>query len=232
MGALLDAAAAILSRAQVRVDVSAQNIANLTTYGYKRQVSFETLLRSEAVDLATSTKPTFDLTPGKLVSTGIPTDLALTGSGFFVVRGPSGPIYTRQGQLQRDPTGRLVTAQGWSLQSQGGADIVLGDGPFEVTGDGVVVQSGQPVARVAVADLSAQAALTNVGGGFVIDPDAQAPMSKSPGITQGSLETSNVSTGDEMVVIMEALRRAEAGQRLVNVYDDLMGRAIGQFGQS
>ncbi len=46
------------------------------------------------------------------------------------------------------------------------------------------------------------------------------------------IEGSNVSLGEEMVSIMQSLRGAEAGQKLVNVYDDLMGRAISTFGQT
>ena len=51
-------------------------------------------------------------------------------------------------------------------------------------------------------------------------------------VQQGVYEASNVNTGDEMVMMMEALRRAEAGQRVINVYDDLMGRAVTTFGES
>jgi flagellar basal body rod protein FlgG len=50
-------------------------------------------------------------------------------------------------------------------------------------------------------------------------------------VRQGAIEASNVSTGVEMVDMMAAIRRAESGQRLVNVYDDLMGRALTLFGQ-
>ena len=54
----------------------------------------------------------------------------------------------------------------------------------------------------------------------------------TPVVRQGFLESSNVALGDEMIALMEAVRRAETGQRLMNVYDDLMGRAIITFGQS
>ncbi len=46
------------------------------------------------------------------------------------------------------------------------------------------------------------------------------------------LESSNVSLGDEMIGMMGALRSADTGARLVQVYDDLMGKAISAFGQS
>jgi flagellar basal-body rod protein FlgF len=51
-------------------------------------------------------------------------------------------------------------------------------------------------------------------------------------VQQGAYEASNVTTGDEMVLMMEALRRAEAGQRVMNVYDDLLGRAVTSFGEN
>lgn len=234
MGELIDTATAILSQAQRRVELSAQNVANLTTYGYKRRISFENLLLTDPsnADQAVSNASRFDLTPGKLVPTGTPTDLAFAGSGFLVALSPAGPVYTRGGQFQREATGRLLTSQGWVLQAEAGGDIVLRDGPFEVGGDGMILQAGEPVAKIAVVDLPEDTALVDIGGGFVVGGDARPVRSTSAGVRQGMLEASNVSTGDEMVAIMEALRRAEAGQRLVNVYDDLMGRAIGQFGGS
>ncbi len=54
----------------------------------------------------------------------------------------------------------------------------------------------------------------------------------APVIHQGALESSNVSNADEMIAVMAAIRRAEAGQRMANVYDDLMGRVLQTFGQS
>jgi flagellar basal-body rod protein FlgG len=68
-------------------------------------------------------------------------------------------------------------------------------------------------------------------GGFEANPDGVVSM-KTPSVRQGALETSNVTTAAEMVSVMAALRRAEAGQRLAIVYDDLMGRAITSFGQN
>ncbi|WCM29993.1 hypothetical protein NDN01_25485 [Sphingomonas sp. QA11] len=53
-----------------------------------------------------------------------------------------------------------------------------------------------------------------------------------PLVRQGMTEASNVSVGDEMVTMMAALRQAESGARLVQTYDDLLGRAITTFGQS
>jgi len=155
------------------------------------------------------------------METNNPYDLALSGAGFFVLRTEAGALYTRNGQFTRDADGRLVDARGAVLQADG-ADLVLKDGEVEVTPEGVVLEDGQPVARLDIVELSDPASVD----------DGEARTAEAPGVRQGALEMSNVSTGAEMVQIMGALRRAEAGQRLAIVYDDLVGRAITTFGQA
>ena len=54
---------------------------------------------------------------------------------------------------------------------------------------------------------------------------------EQPVVRQGMVEASNVSMADEMLALMAALRSAESAQRVVQVYDDLMGRALTAFGQ-
>lgn len=234
MGSFIDTAGAILSLSHRRVEVSAQNVANMTTYGYKKRVSFTQFLptgpESEVLSPQISTLP--DFSPGKLVGTDNPTDLAISGEGFFAVRSTDRLLYTRQGQFQRGVDGRLLTSQGLALQVQGGGDLILHDGPFEVTADGVVTQQGEAVAKLAIVTFTDPKAATDAQAGMFSVVDGAVTPLQSPALRQGMLEASNVSTGDEMVAIMEALRRAEAGQRLVNVYDDLMGRALTAFGQA
>jgi len=234
MGALIDSASAILTQANERVEVSAQNIANLTTPGYKRRVAFKTVLSDRDQSLGTgsalATSP--DLRPGKLIETGVETDLALLGSGLFVVRQGDNILFTRQGQFQRDPEGRLVTTTGAVLQAEGGGDIILGEGQLKVTSDGVLLQDERPVGRIAIAEFENAGVLTFADDGLLKAPEAEPVTGKATQVRQGALEASNVSTADEMVAMMAALRRAEAAQRLVNVYDELMGRALSTFGQS
>lgn len=192
------------------------------------------MLASGASDQANSTNTVVvrDFSPGKLVDTKNSADLALTHTGFFVVEGPTGEIYTRQGSLRRDADGRLVTAKGWPVQAVGGGDIILKGETFEISADGVVTQAGAPVAQLAVVDFAGPKTFTDVADGYIAaDPSLMAPVA-SPGIRQGVLEASNVSTADDMVSMMAALRQAEAAQRLVNIYDDLMGRVISTFGQA
>lgn len=164
------------------------------------------------------------------METGSATDLALGGPGFFVVRDGEHQLYTRQGRFARDGEGRLVSASGQILQSADGGDLKIAEADFTVSPTGLVSVKGEALDRVAVVefdDLSGLRAAT--GEAYTSQIDARAV--SDPLVRQGFLEAANVSTGDEMIALMAAVRRAEAGQRLVNVYDDLLGRAATVFGQ-
>jgi flagellar basal-body rod protein FlgG len=230
MGGLVDIAASILARSEKRVETSANNIANVTTTGFKRRIEFSDVLGAATSGDLQRQQQVTDFTAGKPINTGNPNDLTLLGEGFFAVSSPDGTFYTRQGQFKRDGEGRLVTAQGFALQLRGGGDLVLKGNDFAVAADGTVSEAGQPVGKLAIVDFERRAAMVRSENGLFAAPEGEAVDVETPSVRQGMLEASNVSTGDEMVMIMEALRRAETGQRIVNVYDDLMGRALTAFG--
>ncbi len=243
MGAFVDSVSSILSRVETRTEVAAQNISNMATPGFKRGVSFESVVGLKAARLPSSVATegvaagsgqTFalDLSPGQLQMTGNPNDLAITGTGFFALRAESDAIlYTRQGQFKRDGDGHLVTTRGAVLQQRGGGDLVLRPGAFTVLTDGTVIQAGEATGRIAIADFQDPDSLQYAENGLYSAPEATVSFMDDASISQGSLEASNVSMGVEMMTIMAALRQAQAGQHLMNTYDDLMGRAVTTFGQ-
>lgn len=236
---ITEIAGQILARAEQRAEVAAQNITNASTPGYRRRISFSELLAAGATPGAAPGAASArqhgavaaDFTAGQLQQTGGATDLAIAGQGFFVVGSDDATLYTRQGQFRRDDAGRLVTAQGQALQSMDGGDVVVGDGPFQVAADGTVTRNGEPLARIAVVDFDDRHALVPGDGGAFAAGSAEPRPVQGAVVRQGMLEGSNVNTGDEMVAMMEAVRRAETGQRLMTTYDDLMGRALNMFGQ-
>jgi flagellar basal-body rod protein FlgF len=232
MGGLIEIASSILSDATRTVEFSAQNTANIATPGYKRRLDFARVMAAttESIGDSTARAATTDFSPGKISETGNPFDLALTGEGFFVVRTASGALrYTRDGQFERAGDGRITDARGAFLQADG-ADLVLRSGDAEILADGVVLEDGAPVARLDIVTIADRAAMSPTQGGGFAAPAEAAEMLASPSVRQGALEMSNVTTAAEMVSLMAALRRAESGQRLANVYDDLMGRVISTFG--
>lgn len=234
MGAI-EIAGSIISRATQRVEISAQNMANMTTPGYKARHQFSTLIIAPQNNQPISfvdqqNQQAIDFTNGKLTNTGNPFDLAISGSGFFVVQSAGGTFFTRNGQFSRDADGHLVTPDGMILQSATG-DVTVGGSDVKILSDGTVLDGGQPAARLAIADFADPHTLQPAGAGLFAAPAGAARDVASPQIRQGMLETSNVSTADEMLSVMAALRSAETGQRVVQVYDDLMGRALTAFGQ-
>lgn len=233
MVGLLETASVMLTHAQRRVEAASQNVANMTTPGYKRQVSFSETLTDLRDGYPGSQRLSsyVDGAPGKQVNSGNPSDIYISGPGYFAVADGERVLLTRQGQFVRAADGRLRTAAGQALQAVDGGDLVLKPGAFEIAADGTVTQGAVPVGRIAIVDLPTGARLVENGGTISAEGGAEAtPVAAQ--VRQGAYESSNVSTGEEMVTMMEALRRAESAQRLVNVYDELMGRALSAFGQS
>lgn len=205
----------------------------MATPGYRAKHSFaETLsVASGGSKSPTDSVALMSFVPGQLSTTGRATDLAIDGEGFFEVRGDDGVFYTRNGQFTRGSDGRLLGVNGLALQGVGGGDIVLPEGEFSIAVDGAVTSADRVLARIAVMTFAATDARAAADGLIAVSP-AAATAVDSPTIRQGFLESSNVSLGDEMIALMEAVRRAETGQRLMNVYDDLLGRVITTFGQN
>lgn len=231
MGELTELALATISQAQNRVEVAGQNLANAATPAFKRRVAFVELLRNGPIGGANVPQIAFtqDNRAGKFVETGNVSDLALSGSGYFALGKDSQTIYSRDGQLSVDSDGRLINSQGYALQLDNGRDLVVATDKFEIGIDGTVMDKGIRLGRIAVfAPLTAVTSELPLEAG--ISGAQFIPVEKMQ-IVQGAYEASNVVSGDEMVAMVEALRRAESGQRVMNVYDDLMGRVITAFGE-
>lgn len=212
MTGLVDSATAVMRMAQARLDVAAHNIANVATPGYKRRVGFADTVAARG-EVALTTR--IDAAQASLTETGNPFDMAISGDGYFRVRDGERTLYTRQGQFRRDADGLLVTPQGYVLQQAGGGDLVL---------DGAKIDK----ARIAIERCDDPAGLSAVGESFFV---GQAMVeSNGAEIRTGMIEASNVTLGDEMTQTMVAMRQAESGARLIQLYDELMGRAATTFG--
>lgn len=229
MSGLIESAAVILSASERRLEVAAHNVANVSTPGYKRGVGFSRILASaQGAANVPGVVERHDFAQGKLISSGNPLDLAVNGDGFFQVRAGDRLLYTRQGQFRLAENGTVVSPQGHVLQQAGGGDLVLENAAVTILDDGAVLEDGRPVARIGLSAPAAGAAMTAVGEShFAAEGMTEVA---EPSIRQGMLESSNVAMGDEMVTMMAAMRQAESGARLVQVYDELMGRALTTLG--
>jgi flagellar basal-body rod protein FlgF len=226
---LIELAEITLATAQRRLDAISQNVSNIATPGYKAQVGFQ-----EAISATGNREPrvsfSSNLNAGALRETGRRFDLAIVGSGYFMVRGEDETFFTRNGQFDLDAQGRLLTSQGYALQSSDGGDVMIRRPDAEIASDGTVLEDGAPVSRVGVFNLTRPEGVN--GGGELfravesdlqVEPDAQ--------IRQGMVEGGNVELANEMIEMMKALRLAEAGARVVQAYDSLIGQSINTFGR-
>jgi flagellar basal-body rod protein FlgG len=224
----LEAASAILSASERTLEATANNVANVSTPGFKRQVSFGDVVSQLDSPSRSSTRP--DLTHGKLSNSGNLLDLAITGDGYFQLRSGPDIFYSRQGTFSLSEDGTVVNSQGLILQKQGGGDMVLYSAEVTILEDVTFLSDGRPVGRAAIFTPVDANAFTARGGSLFEAPEEAMEETGAAGLRQGMVETSNVTLGDEMVAMMAAVRQAESGSRLVQYYDDLVGRAITTFG--
>jgi flagellar basal-body rod protein FlgF len=232
-----------------RLERVASNLANALTPGYRREVmvqrseslggagtSFAKALQHEAGEQAStgSTMATVqvlrDPRVGTLKATAQPLDVAIAGRGFFEVATPQGPAYTRQGQFQVDPHGRLVTQQGHAVIGQSG-EITLAPGPVAIDGLGNVSQSGRAVGRIKLVDFEDSSRLqAGADGFFASGAHARTVEDQDVQLRQGFLENANISSMHEMVELMRTMRHFESMHRALQSYDEMLGSAVRKLG--
>jgi len=215
-----------------RMDVIANNIANMTTTGFKA----ESLLLEPVPEDAGIRRPLAfvqdvgmvrETAPGPMTPTGNPLDLALEGPGYFVIETPEGMRYTRSGQFQLNAFGELVTAAGDRVLDDGGAPMALPGEAKTVTvaANGTLSTDDGPVGRIGVVRFDDEQALRKVGDGLYRTDQLPAPADGTR-LVQGTLEGSNVQPILEMTEMMSTVRAYQSTQRLVDGHHELQRRAI------
>jgi flagellar basal-body rod protein FlgG len=233
MDDLMIMATSLMARETRRVETAAHNIANTATPGFKSETTFEDALVNPAASgwpTSSSMRRATDFSPGKLMHTGNPLDLAIGGDGFFAVAAPGGTAYTRGGSFHRDEQGRLVTIQGWPLQASGGGEVIVSNGAWHIEPDGTVIDGGNPTTVIDIAHFDDNGKLERSAEGLFLAGQAHVVDREDTRIQQGYLEASNVMVGVDMVRVMEAMRRVESGQKLVQSYDDMVGNVLQRLG--
>jgi len=229
---------------QYRQDVIANNLANVDTAGFKRDIpSFSERLVEARLDLGATrhrvldsqtggiwSAPTHtDWEQGPLDATGNPLDAAIDGTGFFAVQTDEGVRYTRDGQFVTDPHGRLVMAQGgWPVLSRQGGQIVLSEdaGRASLSPDGRVMVNGQAVAEVQVVGFDDPDALRKVGRNLVESEAEPRPIDRH--LRSGVVEKSNVDAVAEMASMIEASRAYQINVQMITMQDTTLERLVNE----
>jgi len=220
------------------LDLLANNLANSATAGYKRDLEFYGLFTSDdaegAGDAPASTLPVIqrqwtDFSQGTLQVTGNPMDVAISGSGFFVVNGPKGPLYTRNGSLQVLPSGELATADSYALQNTSGDTIQIQPGkPVEIAPDGTVMQGGQSLGQIAVVNFKSTDPLVKMGSACFRNSNPKNLPQSAPDaeLQQGKLEGSNVPVAESAMRLVGVMRQFEMLQKAIGVSNDMDMKSI------
>jgi flagellar basal-body rod protein FlgG len=231
---------------QAQIDVISNNVANMQTPGFKKsRVNFSEIT-ANSVDatgaataqsrgdgaLVVSTLPIFS--EGDLRQTQNPTDLAISGNGFFELENAQGEkVYTRSGQFRLDTDGSLVSTSGMhlaqNLQIPPDAKNILVSPSGEVTGQLGTDTNRTQIGTIELASFASPDAL-QAGGNNTYLPTEQsgaATMGK-PGDTgfgtlqQGELEMANVDLVDEMTNLVLAQRAYQLNARVLQASDQIL----------
>jgi flagellar basal-body rod protein FlgF len=228
------------------MDVIANNIANVSTPGFKREAAkfeeYVAMMRPaegqtgmQPVSFVKDAGVMRDSSQGNIEQTGAPFDVAIAGSGFFQIQTPTGMRYTRDGHFSLDANGNLVTSQGFQVQGDGGAiTITPNDGDINIAPDGtissVVRGVGNQLAKLKVVDFANPDAMVKQGSNLY--STTQTPNTPAiVNIRQGALEASNVQPVIEISHMIEVMRAYEATSSLSKSQEDMMRQAINQLGQ-
>jgi len=227
------------------MDVIANNIANASTPGFKREnakfeefITYvrpsETQTGPQALSFVKDAGIVRDLGQGELNSTGATLDFAINGKGFFAVQTPAGMRYTRDGHFSLNQDGQLVTSDGYAVQGDGGAiTITPDDGNVSVGADGTISSilngAANQIAKLQVVTFPNERAMTKQGSNLYSTTQAATPSTEST-VAQRMLEGSNVKPVIEISHMVEVMRAYEMTATMTNSQEQLMRQAIDKLG--
>lgn len=226
-----------------KLDVIANNVANINTDGFKRlSVDFEAagMPRAEVVLFPRRDRdPAFvreqttvsDFSVGTVDVTGNDLDVALSdANSFFAVGTPAGERYTRAGAFQIDGSGRLVTADGRPVLGEGGEIVFTAEeSNIHIAADGTISTSAGPKDRLKLARFADTSVLERQGDNLYSATVPPAPP-ESPGVRQGAIERSNISGVQELTALIDVQRAYERLTTLMRQQNDLRSKAIDRLG--
>ena len=214
-----------------RMDVIANNIANMNTTGFKAEQPLfaEHVVRNrggatplgDALSFVIDRATIRDTADGGFEATGSPLDVAIHGDGFFAVETPAGEQYTRNGRFRVSPEGLLVTEHGHPVLGQGGEPLAIGraDGEIAISSDGVVSSTNGEIGRLRIVRFDDPQRLLMVAGGLMM-ADAPASEVAFPQVEQGMIENSNVEAIREMTRMIEVHRSYDRAKQLIDREDE------------
>jgi flagellar basal-body rod protein FlgF len=226
---------------QRQMDVVANNMANITTTGFKASdLMFEDFLMPVAKDndfngadrdlhFTQDWSTVHDMTAGAIEQTGNPLDVALMGDGFLSVQTPDGPRFTRSGSLAIDASGVLVDLNGNPVLGESGP-VKFDDSDIDITiaDDGTISTNNGGKGKLQLTEFTDPQILAREGDNYFSGPAGNAATGTR--ILQGSIERSNVSGVTELTTMIRVQRAYQSLASLMQRQDELRTSAVQRLG--
>ena len=226
------------------LELAANNLANISTTGYKAQREFYNALaarlgNSNGRQLSTLNQAInnygvlggakVDVQSGTLERTGNDLDVAMEGSGFFVVRTKGGLMYTRNGNFRVDADGHVVTAWGDPVMGDQGP-LEIPSGPVSISDDGTISSQGGVVGRFQTVDFPPGTSLVPEGNSMYKAASATASTTPAtdPRVRQGMLEASNMSPITGTIALIMIQRQAQLLQQALTIFHNEFNKSAAE----
>jgi len=228
------------------LEITANNLANINTVGFKKDRSFNTILREsikdsgyppgigQTINRSIRTDRNVDYSDGDILSTGRNLDVAIRGNGFLTVQTPRGERYTRNGNFHLDMNSTLRTVDGNPVLGVSGRPITLGTGEIHISDNGGVYLNGEEVDRLKVVVFQDHSQLEKEGEALFVPKNGETPVLRTDMVVRsGYLEQANVNAVKSMVDMIGLLRHFEAIQRSIShEMNDMNSKVIDRLGRS
>ncbi len=216
-----------------RMALIANNVANMTTPGYRGQNAVFKEFISDQPRMKADVSLVYDYgqyqmtDPGPIKLTGNPLDVALVGPGFMGVQTPEGVQYTRAGNFALNENGEIVTSRGMLVADQGGGTIsVPADAKYiSIDEKGVVSTDQGAIGNLMMVEFDDVQKLEATGNGNY-KTDEQARPAEKTRMLQGKVEGSNISPVIEMTRMIDVSREYQSMQRMVQGEHERLRTAI------
>jgi len=216
-------AAGMMQAKMKDIELTANNLANINTVGYKRQLPF-----SEVMSKYQKTQIT-DFSEGQFSHTGNPLDLAVSEKGFFMVQTDNGVQLTKNGHFKLTEEGAIVDSNGNPVLTAGG-DLNVYDYTFDknaklkISAEGEIKIGDKVVDKLMIAKIDDTSQMERINGQNFAFPNGGYSIAKDDEfkIQQGYLEGSNTNAISEMEQMISINKEYETAQRIVRAMDQRM----------
>ena len=208
-------------------NVIANNLANVSTVGFKRRCNTfsKAMMEEGAIPVSESGDEidlysVLDFSQGSFIETGRPMDFALGGKGFFMLETPDGPLYTRDGKFLLNKDRQIVDSAGRIVAGDSGAITLPSDtgiSQVSVTSEGNISTAGVSIGKFKLVDFKEnEAMLSSVGlNCFEAPKDIRPVSAENIIVKQGYQEGSNVKMVEELVDMVMVTRLYEANMKFM-----------------